>query len=133
MADLLSSLSSASRALQAQQFGLDVTGQNIANVNTPGYVRRTLLLGPVAPPGPASAGGGVDAVRVQAERAPLMEKRLRQEQPAAGREAAVAESLSVIQSMFGTAGASVDGALTRRTTRSVSWLRIRHRASAGSR
>ncbi|HMJ53496.1 MAG TPA: flagellar hook-associated protein FlgK [Polyangiaceae bacterium] len=31
-------------ALTAQGFGLDVTGQNIANANTPGYVKRTAML-----------------------------------------------------------------------------------------
>ena len=31
-------------ALLAQQKGLDVTGHNIANVNTPGYTRQTLVL-----------------------------------------------------------------------------------------
>jgi flagellar hook-associated protein FlgK len=36
MGDLFSSLGSAARALEAQRFGLEVTGQNIANVNTPG-------------------------------------------------------------------------------------------------
>ena len=33
-----------SRALDAQRYGLDVTGQNIANVNTPGYTRRSAML-----------------------------------------------------------------------------------------
>ena len=49
MSDLLSSLSSATRALEAQRFGLDVTGQNIANVNTPGYSRRVIDFAEVAP------------------------------------------------------------------------------------
>jgi flagellar hook-associated protein 1 len=31
-------------ALAAQSFALDVTGQNVANVNTPGYVRRSAVL-----------------------------------------------------------------------------------------
>ncbi len=31
-------------ALAAQSFALDVTGQNVANVNTPGYVRREAVL-----------------------------------------------------------------------------------------
>ncbi len=31
-------------ALAAQSYGLNVTGQNITNVNTPGYVRREALL-----------------------------------------------------------------------------------------
>jgi flagellar hook-associated protein 1 FlgK len=34
----------AQRALLAQQMGIDVTGHNIANVNTPGYTRQELVL-----------------------------------------------------------------------------------------
>jgi len=37
-------LNTARDAMSAQTFGLTVTGQNVANVNTPGYVRRTPLL-----------------------------------------------------------------------------------------
>ena len=33
-------LNTARDAMSAQTFGLTVTGQNVANVNTPGYVRR---------------------------------------------------------------------------------------------
>ncbi len=51
---LFTSLTSASRALDAQRYGLDVTGQNIANVNTPGYSRRTIDLAAVAPTAPAA-------------------------------------------------------------------------------
>ena len=40
MSGLFGSLSMAARALDAQRYGLDVAGQNIANVNTPGYARR---------------------------------------------------------------------------------------------
>ena len=32
------------RALNANQLGIEVTGQNIANVNTPGYTRRRVQL-----------------------------------------------------------------------------------------
>lgn len=37
-------LNTARDALAAQSYGLGVTGQNVANVNTPGYVRRSPLL-----------------------------------------------------------------------------------------
>lgn len=37
-------LSNARDALTAQSYALGVTGQNIANVNTPGYVRRSAIL-----------------------------------------------------------------------------------------
>ncbi len=50
-------------ALAANSFALDVTGQNVANVNTPGYVRRSAILQT------RIAGnvtyGGVDALGVQ--------------------------------------------------------------------
>ncbi|MBL8040236.1 MAG: hypothetical protein JNM04_02695, partial [Chthonomonas sp.] len=39
----------ASSALRAFQRGLDVTGHNIANVNTPGYSRQTLDLAQAYP------------------------------------------------------------------------------------
>src|SRR6185295_10301245 len=39
---LFSTLQIAGNALQAQQIGLQVVGQNIANVNTPGYSRESV-------------------------------------------------------------------------------------------
>ena len=56
MPGLFDSLTMAARSLQAQQFGINVTGQNISNVNTPGYSRRVTDFADV----PMPAGGGVD-------------------------------------------------------------------------
>src|SRR5688572_31222269 len=97
MSDLFTSLTSASRALDAQRYGLDVTGQNIANVNTPGYSRRTIDLIPVAPEAPGTAGRGVDVVGIRALRDRLLEARLSNEVPAQTREAAMAEALAVVE------------------------------------
>jgi flagellar hook-associated protein 1 len=113
MSDLLSSLSAATRALEAQRFGLDVTGQNIANVNTPGYSRRVIDFAEVPPESNRSAGRGVDVVGVRAVRDLLIERRLRQELPAERREAAVADALSVIEVALGKPGESIDAALNR--------------------
>jgi flagellar hook-associated protein 1 FlgK len=113
MSDLLSSLSMATRALEAQRFGLDVTGQNIANVNTPGYSRRTIDFAEVPPESNRSAGRGVDAVGVRAQRDLLIERRLRQELPAERREAAVADTLSIVEVALGKPGESIDAALNR--------------------
>lgn len=44
MANLTQLLNTARDGLTAQSYGLGVTGQNLANVNTPGYVRREALL-----------------------------------------------------------------------------------------
>jgi flagellar hook-associated protein 1 FlgK len=108
MSDLLTSLSMATRALSAQQAGLDATGQNIANINTPGYVRRTVVFAEVPPVDSDSAGNGVDVVAVKAERADLLEAQIRQEQPQQGRQTAMASSLSQVENTLGAPGASVD-------------------------
>jgi flagellar hook-associated protein 1 FlgK len=109
--DLFSSLTSASRALDAQRMGLDVAGQNIANVNTPGYARRVVDLAAIAPYGTGSSGGGVDAVGVRSLRDRLLEGRIYREIPAESREAAVASALSIVETALGKSGKSIDGAL----------------------
>ena len=100
-------------ALDAQRFGMDVAGQNIANVNTPGYVRRSAVLEERPNYDPYGPGGGVNVAAVLAARAPLVEARLRYEQPLASREGAVAEQLAVLEAGLGQAGASLDEELTQ--------------------
>jgi flagellar hook-associated protein 1 FlgK len=112
MSGLLGSLTSATRALEAQRYGLDVTGQNIANVNTPGYARREVLLASVPPMDPMSAGGGVDVVGVRAARDRLLDRRLQMERPAEQREGAIAEALSLIEIEIGQPGESIDARLS---------------------
>ena len=111
MSGLMDSLASAASALEAQRFGLDVAGQNIANVNTPGYARREALLASVPGYGRLSAGNGVEVTGVRAARDVLLARRLQQERPAEQREQAVAEALSLVETAIGQPGASVDAAL----------------------
>src|SRR5882757_3007761 len=106
-------LNVAARALDAQRYGLDAAGQNIANVNTPGYTRRSVVFAEVPPPDAWSAGGDVDVVAGTAARAPLIEARLRFEQPASAAEGAIAEQLAVVEMGLGQPGASLDAALAR--------------------
>jgi flagellar hook-associated protein 1 FlgK len=112
MSDLFSSLGSATRALEAQRFGLEVTGQNIANVNTPGYSRRVADFAPVPPDGNVGPGRGVDVVGVRAARDRLLERRLSQEMPAERREAAIADALAVVETTLGKPGESIDARMT---------------------
>jgi flagellar hook-associated protein 1 FlgK len=102
----------ATRALDAQRFGLDVVGQNIANVNTPGYTRRVIDLASVPPTDSQSAGGGVTVLSVRSTRDQMLAWRVREERPLEQREAAVADGLSVIEVALGHTGASVDAALS---------------------
>ena len=96
MSGLFAALSSASRALEAQQFGLTVTGQNIANAGTDGYARRTIEL-------QTSLDGGVEVSGVRAIRDALIEKRLVSERAAGQREEVLAQALSVVETPPGTA------------------------------
>jgi flagellar hook-associated protein 1 FlgK len=109
MAGLFDSLSMAARSLQAQQFGLNVTGQNISNVNTPGYTRRVVDFADVPPP----AGGGVEVQGVRAIRDSLLEGRLLKQVPLGAYDAAVADALAVIETSLGATGTSIDGGLDR--------------------
>ena len=113
MSSLFSSLTAAARALDAQRFGLDVTGQNIANVNTPGYARRVIDMAAVPPESNRTAGRGVDVIAVRSTRDLLIERRLQQELPSERREAALADTLSVVEVALGKPGESIDGALDR--------------------
>jgi flagellar hook-associated protein 1 len=113
MGDLISSLSLAARALSAEQAGLDVTGQNIANVNTPGYTRRTIEFAEIPPVDTFSAGNGVSVVAIRAQRDALLDAQVLHEQPSESREAAVAQSLSQVESVLGSAGSSLDEDLSK--------------------
>jgi flagellar hook-associated protein 1 FlgK len=109
---LFGALTSASRSLDAQRFGLDVVGQNIANVNTAGYSRRTLDLAAIPPTSSLNAGGGVQVQGVRAIRDSLLDRRLWQELPSRSMQAAVANALSVVEVALGDAGASLDQKMT---------------------
>ena len=54
MSGITTLLNIAKGALAAQQYGLNVTGHNIANVNTPGYSRQNV---PHTSAMPYQAGG----------------------------------------------------------------------------
>ena len=70
----------ASRSVSAQQRALEVTGQNISNVNTPGYTRQIAVLSPVGTSDSTSLasgtgrGGGVDVSLVFRSRASWLDR-----------------------------------------------------------
>jgi flagellar hook-associated protein 1 FlgK len=111
MSGLLSMLSMAARSLDAQRFGLDVVGQNIANVNTEGYTKRVTELAAVPGADRWSAGEGVAIVGARPMRDRLIDRRVREEYASAQREGTVSAHLSVVEVAVGTAGASLDAAL----------------------
>ena len=111
MADLFAALNIATRSLDANRFALEVVGHNLANVNTPGYTHRAAVLGEVPPLNLLGAGSGVEVLGVEAARAPLIERRLYQERPAAGHDRAVSEQLGIIEAGLGEPGHALDARL----------------------
>lgn len=67
MPDIYGILSTASRSLLTQQKAIDITGQNIANVNTPGYSRQRVVMQPNTPIAfePGQMGTGVKAAAIE--------------------------------------------------------------------
>ncbi len=112
MSGLFGMLGATARALDAQRFGLDVTGQNLANINTPGYTRRVIDFGAIPPSDPRlNAGHGVDVLGVRAQRDLLFERRLLQELPLEQREAAIADALAIAEAGLGQPGKTLDNKL----------------------
>ena len=86
------------RALQAQQTALQVTSHNIANVNTPGFSRRTVDLTNVG--GGSGVGLGVDVSSVLRQRNVFLDAQARVEQQVLGRWEAMERALTGIEGIF---------------------------------
>jgi flagellar hook-associated protein 1 len=114
MSGLFSMLGSTARSLEAQRFGLDAAGQNIANVNTPGYSRRVVDFGAVPPTHfLLESGNGVEVLGVRRMRDAFFDRRLFQEYPSQSREQALAGALHLVETGIGSPDTSLNPRLTQ--------------------
>ncbi|HZH98355.1 MAG TPA: flagellar hook-associated protein FlgK, partial [Fimbriimonadaceae bacterium] len=102
MAGSFSGIGLASRALQAFQRGLDVTGHNIANVNTRGYSRQSISFAPNDPStywgiNPYQVGNGVSVASVSRIRDLLLDSRMNSAQSDLSKFSSLAASLKGIE------------------------------------
>jgi flagellar hook-associated protein 1 len=104
MASISSSLTSAVQALNADTGALQVTNNNIANANTPGYIRQVPVFQEAAPTqeGNFSVGNGVVLEGFQSVRDQLVNSQIQQETQAQGSANAQLTSLQQIQPTFTT-------------------------------
>lgn len=96
------------RAMNANQLGINVTGQNIANVNTAGYTRQTVQLSEAKPSGfgKSAVGTGVTIDGVKAFRDQFIESRVQTETGIGGKLAAKRDVLSAIETALQGTGSS---------------------------
>ena len=114
MPGLDTSLSVAVQALQAEQGALNVTSNNIANVNTPGYSRQvaTFNEGPTVPEGNLVFGQGVTLEQYQSIRDQLLQLRIYEETQQQSSSQAQLNSLTQIEGNFSDPTQGVGGALS---------------------
>src|SRR5262245_4477977 len=107
MSTLFGLINSALTSLQANQFGIAVASNNIANAQNPDYTRQRLVTRPSQIfGGHINYGNGVDIVRVQALRDQLIELRRNQEQSSRSGSDLLSRTLSDIEVQFNDTDAS---------------------------
>jgi flagellar hook-associated protein 1 FlgK len=112
VAGLFGSLTIATSGLTAARTGLDVTGHNIANINTPGYVRRRMELAEIPPNDGMNAGRGVEVMHIRALRDLYIEARIAREQGGQTYDETLLGGVRGVEATVGLPGQSIDARLT---------------------
>jgi flagellar hook-associated protein 1 FlgK len=97
---LSNAISTALSGLRATQTGVGLIADNIANAETPGYVRKTSI----QTTGAASAGGGVRVVGVKREIDLFVQRQLRAELAGASYANSTAGYFDRVETLFGRPG-----------------------------
>lgn len=107
MTSSFSGLTNALAALNVQRYGMEVTGQNIANANTPGYTRQRAELAAVGPATGVSAlyatqhpNGSVTVSGTTRLNDPMIDVRARTEHGDNGYRQTTATVLSAAETLF---------------------------------
>ncbi|HEV2888037.1 MAG TPA: flagellar hook-associated protein FlgK [Jatrophihabitans sp.] len=107
MTSAFSGLTNALAALNVQRYGMEVTGQNIANANTPGYTRQRAELAAVGPVTGVSAlyatqhpNGSVTVSGTTRLNDPMIDVRARTEHGDNGYRQTTANVLSAAETLF---------------------------------
>ncbi|MGA2617023.1 MAG: flagellar hook-associated protein FlgK [Thermoguttaceae bacterium] len=113
---LLGSIQIAAGTLQATDIGLQVVGQNVANANTPGYIKETTNFtpGPTQQNGALLLGTGVQVLSITQQVDQFLEQRLRTASGDQANADTVQQVYSRLESAFGALGS--DASSTSDTT-----------------
>ena len=102
MTDIYAVMNIAGKALMNHQKAISVTGNNIANVNTPGYSRQKLIVESSTPlqSGIGPMGDGAEAVRIERVYDRFLGVQINTESEALGQWEAQKDTLAVIEAIF---------------------------------
>jgi flagellar hook-associated protein 1 len=107
MGTLTSVLDIAQQALMADQFALNVTANNVANQNTPGYTREVVSF---SPEDSVSLSGGTQSTGVTAteasQRDRVLEQRVQQQTQAVAQSGSLGSALQQVENIFGLSSTS---------------------------
>jgi flagellar hook-associated protein 1 FlgK len=114
MPGLNTSLNIAVQALMAEQGALNVTTNNLANVNTPGYTREVPILteAPTFQENGVQFGGGVTLQQFQSVRDQLLQLRLYEETSQQNNSQTQLNSLNQVQNIFSDPTQGIGGAMS---------------------
>jgi flagellar hook-associated protein 1 len=103
MLGLFGTLSLAQRSLQTQRTGVEVAGQNLANVNNPAYARQRVAIetSVAIPTSFGPQGTGADAVAIVSLRDRLLDLQVQDERSARGSLEAQQQALQYAQAALG--------------------------------
>lgn len=114
MSGLNLSMSIALQALMAEQGALEITSNNIANVNTPGYSRQIPIFSenPTIQQGSLALGEGVSLQQFQSVRDQLLQLRIYEETQQQGNSQAQLNSLQQVEGIFADPTQGIGAALS---------------------
>src|SRR5438552_13136498 len=103
MLGLFGSINLGARSLQTQQMGIEIAGQNLANVNNPAYSRQRLDIDSslTVPTWVGPQGTGADVVAIQQVRSALLDGQLQSEISVSGYVEAQQQALEYAQANLG--------------------------------
>ena len=101
-----------SKALAAQKTAIEVTGENISNVHTPGYSRQTVVL--ETAPGSVDSrypiGSGVNVAAVQRSHDTFLQTQIQAETSSNGKQTVVQNALAEVEPLFNETASTGIGA-----------------------
>ncbi|HTF71803.1 MAG TPA: flagellar basal body protein, partial [Edaphobacter sp.] len=114
MGTLNSALALAQQALMANQAALNITANNVANQNTPGYTREvaTWQENDSVTIGNATVGQGASVGAAASQRDRILEKRVQQQIQVQAQSQSLGDALNQVQSIFGLSSSSTSASST---------------------